>query len=70
MVTGSYFVTLHAQDFYESKTASGLEVKAKATSFWVYNFCIFVDLQVFMNMNWQFLYFSFYDAFRRVWLMR
>ena len=46
------------------------EAKSKSTSFWVYNICIFVDLQIFMNMNWQFLYFSFYDAFRRVWLMR
>ena len=70
LVSNSYFFALFAEDYYESRTAPLTEAKSKSTSFWVYNICIFVDLQIFMNMNWQFLYFSFYDAFRRVWLMR
>ena len=36
----------------------------------MYNACLFVNLTIFNFFNGQFLYFSFYDATRRVYLMR
>ena len=70
-MVSSYFVTVIIVEYFEKKNQKSLEEhKAKPSSFWVYSICLFIGTNIFMNLNGQFLYFSFYDAFRRVWLMR
>ena len=68
-MTAPYHVSLIIIEQIEKK--NGLEeIKAKSMSFWIYHIMVYLSSNLFFNLNGMFLFYSFYDAYRRVWLMK